>query len=441
MTTMPAEITYGHVTGRFIAAWTDGPDAGRTPGPRPLEGLTVKITPKVQTRRLAGSAPVLVATMPVTCKVDADGRLIDEQGNPGVWLVTGVYGVTYSHPAVSIPAHDIEVTDTHTEAAPLDLVTAMPPGGPVLTASQYAELSARIDALGTGGGGTGTQGPPGEDGTDGADGASAYEVAVAAGFAGTESEWLASLVGPAGADGADGAPGPKGDKGDPGEDGAPGAPGADGADGVGIPQTLSLTGTNLTLSDGGGTVTLPSGGGGGGEAQPLPGIRPWEWRHTLAGWDGSDTDLPYGYISAVPIWLDAGNYQTAAIQVRSGGGPATLVRLGIYDLDENLIGDFGTAVANGESEVNISATVTVPTTGWHLAAAVIQGTDSPVQVQRGLPILGVVPGTDAGTRHSPGGRLRYTTRTYLGALPSSLAGDSRQQRNFPISLAFRRSPA
>ena len=159
MTTMPAEITYGHVTGRFIAAWTDGPDTGRMPDPRPLEGLTVKITPKVQVRRLAGASPVLVATMPVTCKVDDDGRLIDDQGTPGVWLVTGVYGVSYTHPAVAIRAHDIEVTDAHTEGAPLDLVTAMPPGGPVLTVSQYAELSARIDALGNGGtGGSGGTG-------------------------------------------------------------------------------------------------------------------------------------------------------------------------------------------------------------------------------------------------------------------------------------------
>jgi hypothetical protein len=37
-----------------------------------------------------------------------------------------------------IPSHDIEVTTGHTEAAPLDLTTAMPPGGPVLTPSEYA---------------------------------------------------------------------------------------------------------------------------------------------------------------------------------------------------------------------------------------------------------------------------------------------------------------
>ena len=303
MTTMPAEITYGHVTGRFIAAWTDGPDTGRTPDPRPLEGLTVKITPKVQVRRLAGASPVLVATMPVTCKVDDDGRLIDDQGNPGVWLVTGVYGVSYTHPAVAIRAHDIEVTDAHTEGAPLDLVTAMPPGGPVLTASQYAELSARIDALGSGTGGTGTQGPPGEDG---ADGASAYEVAVAAGFVGSESDWLASLVGPAGSDGA---PGAKGDPGDPGAPGAPGAdgakgdkgdPGEDGADGVGIPQTLSLTGTNLSLSGGGGTVTLPSGGGGAA-VQTVPDVG----THFLSPWVTSTIDKPVTVLTP-PAYVPCG---------------------------------------------------------------------------------------------------------------------------------------
>lgn len=62
-------------------------------------------------------------------------------------------------------------------------------------------------------------------------------------------------------------PGPKGDKGETGERGPigpqgpiglTGPKGADGRDGVGIPQKLILTGTTLTLSDGGGSVTLPS---------------------------------------------------------------------------------------------------------------------------------------------------------------------------------------
>lgn len=79
--------------------------------------------------------------------------------------------------------------------------------------------------------------------------------------------------------GADGLPGAKGDTGDKGADGLPGArgergeqgqigpvgpqgpiglTGPKGADGVGIAQKLTLSGNTLTLSDGGGSVTLPS---------------------------------------------------------------------------------------------------------------------------------------------------------------------------------------
>ena len=55
--------------------------------------------------------------------------------------------------------------------------------------------------------------------------------------------------------GPDGAPGPKGPVGDKGPDGAPGPKGPAG---VGIPQTLSLSGNQLSLSHDGGTVTLPA---------------------------------------------------------------------------------------------------------------------------------------------------------------------------------------
>lgn len=102
------------------------------------------------------------------------------------------------------------------------------------------------------------------------------------GFTGTFEEFLASFKGERGEKGGDGAVGAKGDTGErgiPGERGADGLPGAkgergeqgpigpagpqglqgeQGRDGVGIPQKLTLSGNTLTLSDGGGSVTLPS---------------------------------------------------------------------------------------------------------------------------------------------------------------------------------------
>ena len=86
-------------------------------------------------------------------------------------------------------------------------------------------------------------------------------------------------TGPKGADGLQGPIGPQGLQGERGQDGQrgergeqgpigpigpqgpiglTGPKGADGRDGVGIPQQLTLSGNTLTLSDGGGSVTLPS---------------------------------------------------------------------------------------------------------------------------------------------------------------------------------------
>lgn len=91
----------------------------------------------------------------MTCNLDTEGVLVDGQGLAGVWLVTGTYRVDYmtvTGGTLGLAAHDIVVTDAHTESSPLDLVVAAPPGGQVLAASQFAALSARIDQLGDGGG-------------------------------------------------------------------------------------------------------------------------------------------------------------------------------------------------------------------------------------------------------------------------------------------------
>lgn len=92
---------------------------------------------------------------------------------------------------------------------------------------------------------TGERGPQGERGADGLQGPQGIQ----------------------GERGQDGQPGPRGERGEQGPAGLPGPVGPQGAvgpkgengrDGVGIPQKLSLSGNTLILSDGGGSVVLPT---------------------------------------------------------------------------------------------------------------------------------------------------------------------------------------
>ncbi|MFN5910096.1 MAG: hypothetical protein ACK45H_02060 [Bacteroidota bacterium] len=75
----------------------------------------------------------------------------------------------------------------------------------------------------------GTTGPQGIPGPVGANGASAYSIWLSQGNVGTETDFIASLIGP------------QGPQGEPG---------------VGIPQTLSQVGNTVTLSNGGGSVSI-----------------------------------------------------------------------------------------------------------------------------------------------------------------------------------------
>lgn len=100
----------------------------------------------------------------------------------------------------------------------------------------------------------GPQGATGETGPRGADGLQGPQ----------------GLQGIQGERGQDGEPGPRGERGEQGPAGLPGLPGPvgpqgpigltgpKGADGVGIPQKLRIEGNTLILSDGGGSVVLPT---------------------------------------------------------------------------------------------------------------------------------------------------------------------------------------
>nr|DAX47113.1 MAG TPA: collagen triple helix repeat protein [Caudoviricetes sp.] len=100
-------------------------------------------------------------------------------------------------------------------------------------------------------GDAGERGPQGDTGPKGADG-----LQGPAGPIGPQG-----LQGIQGERGQDGQPGPRGEQGPIGQTGPQGPiglTGPKGVDGVGIPQKLSISGNVVTLSDGGGSITLPT---------------------------------------------------------------------------------------------------------------------------------------------------------------------------------------
>lgn len=321
---LPPELQYGHVVGRFLLAVADASDPERMPDAAIPADLKVELSPKAPLIRVGAPNPVTVVRSRIVCTLDATGRLIDPEGADGVWLVTGQYSVKYQSASITVPPHDIEVLATHTEAAPLDLTIAMPPGGPILTPSQYTELLGMIQAI-PGGGGTGGAGPKGDKGDKGDPGPQGPQGDPGpAGPPGADGE-----EGPQGSPGVDGAdstvpgpegpPGPKGDPGDPGpkgDDGAQGPPGADGADSTvpgpkgdpGEPGEPGATGPKGDPGEPG--PKGDAGSGGGGAALSAIGIA----RSTAT--EGS----PYSSSSWSPIPL-----ATAAVEV----GGAVLASNGI----------------------------------------------------------------------------------------------------------------
>lgn len=107
----------------------------------------------------------------------------------------------------------------------------------------------------------GPQGATGETGPKGADGLQGPQ----------------GLQGLQGERGRDGEPGPRGERGEQGADGLPGPvgpqgpigltgpKGENGRDGVGIPQRISINGNIVSLSDGGGSIILPSSANASGQ--------------------------------------------------------------------------------------------------------------------------------------------------------------------------------
>lgn len=136
MSTLPvptSEAQYGYVVGRVIRAIADGVDADDKPDVQAASG-SVTFLPKARLGRTSDYS-AFVAREPLICPLDGQGFLTS-QIEQYVVLTVGVYDVSFQLGAgASIPSFSVEVTAAHTQAAPLDLVTAAPyspPAGAVV---------------------------------------------------------------------------------------------------------------------------------------------------------------------------------------------------------------------------------------------------------------------------------------------------------------------
>lgn len=140
---LPADFGMGFVVAEAMRTVGDTVmDVDRHPGVIGAKG-TVTFSPHIKNRKITGAVSAFVAHENVTARF-VDGVLVDVNDQPGIYLVAGVYRVTFNLDFGTISPFDVEVTTAHTEQDPLDLVQAAPytyPPNVVVTQLQVVQLS------------------------------------------------------------------------------------------------------------------------------------------------------------------------------------------------------------------------------------------------------------------------------------------------------------
>lgn len=140
MASLPTNVGYGKVVGRFIKAVGDNlagdNDVDDKPDAVPMTG-TVIFTPAVEwlLNATASPAPVTIVPQQVICTLDANGYLLDPAGQLGVWLVAtddpdnNPTGWTYdvSLNFTNVPARNFSIVVP--EGSVIDLANASPVAG------------------------------------------------------------------------------------------------------------------------------------------------------------------------------------------------------------------------------------------------------------------------------------------------------------------------
>ena len=125
---LPPSFAFGKVVGRVIHAIADtDEDVDDRPQARAAAG-TVRFTPRETLRKASDVGATAIVTQGAQeARLSATGRILDAEGRQGIWLVAGVWRVTFALTSgASVPDFDVEVTAAATDAAPLDLAKVLP---------------------------------------------------------------------------------------------------------------------------------------------------------------------------------------------------------------------------------------------------------------------------------------------------------------------------
>jgi lysophospholipase L1-like esterase len=148
-------IQFGYVIARYAKAVADTPnDPDAYPDISPVAGQAITFTPVSSAPLVSDDAgePITVLLEPIVGTLDAQGRLVDNQGRRGVWLVADVaYSVTVDF----IPGFNLTIFPkiTHTQLKGLDLSLALgktPAPNEVFVVNEQVyldTLKARDDAI------------------------------------------------------------------------------------------------------------------------------------------------------------------------------------------------------------------------------------------------------------------------------------------------------
>ena len=118
-------LTYGYVIYRELLAIGDTMDADNFPDQTASTG-SVSFLPVGMISHVNGPDEwVVLSRHPIAGQLDPNGYLVDGMGNPGVWLVTGYYDVSFSTQSGLQPFR-IEVTSLNDASNPVDLAAEAP---------------------------------------------------------------------------------------------------------------------------------------------------------------------------------------------------------------------------------------------------------------------------------------------------------------------------